>query len=79
MKQERDAIVQLYDKQHAGVKMSKTKKDCQLALERLEKIFNAKFGTKESEEAALLAIRIKNYEDKTFVIHTPGPLHAIQY
>jgi HTH-type transcriptional regulator/antitoxin HigA len=61
------------------VKMIRTKKDYQLALERFEKIFNAKSGTKESEEADVLAILIKNYEDKVFVIDAPDPLDAIRY
>lgn len=61
------------------VKMIRTKKDYQMAMERFEKIFNAKSGTKESEEADVLAILIKNYEDKNFVIDTPDPLDAIRY
>ena len=61
------------------IKMIRTKKDYQMAMERFEKIFNAKSGTKESEEADVLAILIKNYEDKTFVIDTPDPLDAIRY
>ena len=61
------------------VKMIRTKKDYQLAMERFKKIFNAKSGTKESEEADVLAILIKNYEDKNFVIDTPDPLDATRY
>lgn len=61
------------------VKMIRTKMDYQMAMERFEKIFNAKSGTKESEEADVLAILIKNYEDKTFVIDAPDPLDAIRY
>jgi|SRR5882724_10508095 len=61
------------------VKMIRTKKDYQLAMERFEKIFQAKSGTKESEEADVLAILIKNYEDKVFVIDAPDPLDAIRY
>lgn len=55
------------------LKIIKSKKDYQLAMERFGKIFNAKSGTKESEEADRLAIFIKNYEDKTFVIDAPDP------
>ena len=61
------------------VKMIRTKKDYQLAMERFEKIFQAKPGTKESEEADVLAILIKNYEDKIFIIDAPDPLDAIRY
>ena len=61
------------------VKMIRTKKDYRLAMERFEKIFQAKPGTKESEEADVLAILIKNYEDKVFIIDAPDPLDAIRY
>ena len=46
-------------------------KDYQLALARFEKIFSAKSGTKESNEADVLSLLIKDYEDKHFVIDVP--------
>jgi HTH-type transcriptional regulator / antitoxin HigA len=61
------------------LKVIKTKKDYQTSLKRFEEIFQAKTGTKESEEADVLAILIKAYEDKHFVINTPDPLDAIRY
>ena len=50
------------------LKIIKTQKDYQLALARFEKIFSAKSGTKESNEADVLSLLIKDYEDKHFVI-----------
>jgi len=49
------------------------------ALERFEMIFLSKKDTKESNEADVLALIIKDYEDKTFVIEAPTPIEAIKY
>ena len=61
------------------LKIIKTQKDYQLALARFEKIFSAKSGTKESNEADVLSLLIKDYEDKNFVIDVPNPIDAIKY
>lgn len=61
------------------LKIIKTKKDYHVALERFEKIFSAKYGTKESNEADVLALLIKDYENKHFVIEAPSPIVAIKY
>jgi HTH-type transcriptional regulator/antitoxin HigA len=56
------------------LKIIKTKTDYHTSLERFEKIFATKNGTEESHEADVLALLIKNYEDKHFVIETPSPI-----
>lgn len=61
------------------LKIIKTKKDYHVALERFEEIFNAKLGTKESNEADVLSLLIQDYENKHFVIEAPSPLEAIKY
>jgi HTH-type transcriptional regulator/antitoxin HigA len=61
------------------LKIIKTKKDYHTSLERFEKIFSAKNGTKESDEADVLALLIKDYEDKHFVLEAPSPIEAIKY
>lgn len=61
------------------IKVLKTKKDYLEAMERFEEIFQAKAGTKESDEADILSILIKEYEDKHYVIEAPSPLEAIRY
>ncbi len=61
------------------LKIIKTKKDYHTSLERFEEIFLAKGGTKESDEADVLALLIQDYENKHFVIETPNPLDAIKY
>lgn len=61
------------------IKVLKTKKEYLNALKRFEKIFQAKAGTTESNEADVLALLIKEYEDKHFFITVPHPLKAIKY
>ena len=61
------------------LKVLKTKKDYQNALARFEKIFQAKPHTRESEEADVLALLIKEFEEKHFIIQAPDPLEAIRY
>src|SRR5437899_813168 len=53
--------------------------DCKSSLERFEEIFSAKRGTKESDEADILSLLIRDYENKHFVIEVPNPLDAIKY
>lgn len=60
-------------------KIIKTRKEYQQALKRFEEIFQAKTGTKESDEADVLSLLIKTYEDQYFIIHAPGPIEAIRY
>jgi HTH-type transcriptional regulator/antitoxin HigA len=60
-------------------KKLKTKKDYHEALERFEEVFQAKSGTKESDEADVLSLLIKDYEEEHFVFDTPSPIEAIKY
>jgi len=62
-----------------ALKIIRSKKDYATALQRFEQIFQAKIGTPESDEADVLALLIKKYEDSQFPIATPDPLAAIQY
>ena len=61
------------------IEIIKTKKQYKEYLNRFDKIFLAKSSSEEGEEAKLLALIIKDYEDKTFIIETPDPLEAIKY
>jgi len=61
------------------LKILKTKKDYLKAMARFEEIFQARAGTRESEEADVLALVIKEYEEKHYIINTPDPLEAIKY
>ena len=61
------------------LKRIKTKKDYLKAMERFEELFQTKKGSKESDEADVLAMLVKEYEDAHYVIDAPGPLEAIKY
>ncbi len=61
------------------LKKIKNKKEYLQAMERFEEIFQAKKGSKESDEADVLSLIIKHYEDTHYVINAPNPLEAIKY
>jgi HTH-type transcriptional regulator/antitoxin HigA len=61
------------------IKILKTKRDYQESLERFEDIFQAKPGSAEGDEADVLALLIKDYEDKHYIIDAPSPIEAIKY
>lgn len=48
-------------------------------MKRFSKVFHAKNGTREGDEAELLAILIEEYEDRMFPMETPSPIDAIKY
>lgn len=61
-----------------NIKPIKTDSDYQDSLNRLEKIFDAKIGTKESDEADILGLIIDEYEQKHHPIEAPDPIEAIK-
>lgn len=60
------------------IKPIKTEEDYQTALNRLDKIFDAKIGTKESDEADILGLLIDSYENIHYPIEAPDPIEAIK-
>jgi HTH-type transcriptional regulator/antitoxin HigA len=56
----------------------KTNKDYESALKRMDLLFDAPAGTKESDEADILALVIDDYERKHFPIEAPDPIEAIK-
>ncbi|MGB0883378.1 MAG: helix-turn-helix domain-containing protein [Flavobacteriales bacterium] len=60
------------------IKPIKTDSDYQVSLDRFEKIFDAKIGTKESDEADILGLLIDEYEQKYHPIEAPDPIEAIK-
>lgn len=62
-----------------NVEIIKNKKQYENALMRFEEIFLAKSDSKDGKEAALLALVIKDYEEKHFPIEAPDPVEAIKY
>ncbi len=61
-----------------NIKLIKTEADYQIALKRLEAIFDAKVGTLESDEADILGLMIDEYEKKHYPIESPDPIEAIK-
>ncbi len=61
------------------VEIIKSKSQYKKCLIRFEEIFLAKSNTKEGKEAQLLALVIKDYEDRNYKIEAPDPVEAIKY
>ncbi|MBL4651346.1 MAG: transcriptional regulator [Flavobacteriales bacterium] len=61
-----------------NIKPIKTESDYDIALNRLDKIFDAKVGTKESDEADVLGLLVDEYEQKHYSIDVPDPIEAIK-
>lgn len=61
------------------VRIIKTEKEYNIALNRLEQIFNAKKATKEGGELELLSLLIDTYEKEKFPIDPPDPVEAIKF
>jgi len=60
------------------IKPIKTEADYQLALKRLEVIFDSTIGTPDSDEADILGLMIDEYEKKHYPIEAPDPIEAIK-
>ena len=61
------------------IKPIKSETEYELALKRLDKIFDAEPGTKEGDELEILALVIEDYEDKNYPIGPPDPIEAIKF
>src|SRR5210317_1856074 len=61
------------------IKMIRTEDDYELALKRLEKIFDAPVESIEGDEAEILSILIEKYEDEHYPIGPPDPIEAIKF
>ena len=62
-----------------NVEIIKTEAQYKKSLQRFESIFLSKSNTKEGKEAQLLALVIKDYEDKHYKIESPDPVEAIKF
>jgi HTH-type transcriptional regulator/antitoxin HigA len=61
------------------LKVIKTKREYNEALERLEKIFDSKVGTPKGDELEILALLIDQYEKEHFPIGAPDPIEAVKF
>jgi len=60
------------------MKLIRTEKEYDQALERLNIIFDAKPNSKQGQEAELLALLIEEYEETNHPIEAPDPIIAIR-
>jgi len=60
------------------IKPVKTTEDYKAALKRLEIVFDAPVGTRESDEADLLGLMIDDFEKRKYPIEAPDPIEAIK-
>lgn len=63
------------------IKIIKTKKDYDVALENIESLMdrNSKPGSSDANKLELLFLLIKDYEDKYFPVEAPDPIEAILF
>ena len=63
------------------LKPIKTKKDCEIALERVYQLMQKVIvpNSKDSDELEILSILIKEFESKNFKLPKPNPIEAIRF
>ena len=61
------------------IKVIKTDQEYQIALKRLEDIFDAPIDSLEGDEADILSIFIEKYEEEHYPIEAPDPIEAIKF
>jgi HTH-type transcriptional regulator/antitoxin HigA len=61
------------------IKPIKTEHEYELAMGRLEDIFDAKKGSAKGDELEVLGILIEQYEQEHFPIGFPDPVEAIKF
>lgn len=61
------------------IKLIKDENDYNLALKRLEEIFDAPADSPEGDEAEILSILIEKYEELHYPIDAPDPIEAIKF
>lgn len=61
-----------------NLKPIKSEADYELALQRMELLFDAPIGTQESDEADILGMMIDEYEKINYPIGAPDPIEAIK-
>ena len=60
------------------IKLIKTEEEYQVALEQLDKVFDAAEGSPDSDQADILALLIDEYENIHYPIEAPDPIEAIK-
>ena len=68
----------LFNLETMDIKLIKTEEDYEIALDKLDEIFDASEGTPESDQADILALLIDEYENVHYPIEAPDPIEAIK-
>jgi len=68
----------LFNLETMDIKLIKTEEDYQMALDKLDEIFDASEGTPASDQADILALLIDEYENAHYPIEAPDPIEAIK-
>jgi HTH-type transcriptional regulator/antitoxin HigA len=66
-------------KRDITVRAIRSETDYDAALERIDALMGAKFGTPEGDELDVLATLVDAYEEKRFPMDAPDPVTAIQF
>jgi HTH-type transcriptional regulator / antitoxin HigA len=61
------------------IKPIRTEKEYEIALARLEEIWDAEAGTPESDELDVLSVLVEAYEEEHHRIDPPDPIEAIKF
>lgn len=67
------------EKEKMTPELIRNEEDYDLALERIEEIFDAVPGSKEFDELEALVSLVERYEDEKYPIPNPDPLTAIKF
>ena len=62
-----------------NIKPIRSRKDCDRALKRIEKLMNARANSPEGDELDVLATLVEAYEKKHFPMEAPDPIAAIEH
>jgi HTH-type transcriptional regulator/antitoxin HigA len=66
-------------KRDITVRPIRSEADYDAALQRIDALMGAKFGTPEGDELDVLATLVDAYEEKRFPMDAPDPVTAIQF
>ena len=61
-----------------NIRLIKTEQDYQKALIRLDQLFDSPKGSRESDQADVIALFIDEYENQHYPIDAPDPIEAIK-
>lgn len=61
------------------IKPIRTKRDLKEALDRIDELIDAQYGTPEYDELEVLSVLVEAYEEKNVPVPPPDPVEAIKF